>query len=220
MVRSGRRLAVMGAAAAFTVLLAQHTTTAAFTAQTGDTGNTASTATTFCASPGSSTLSASADTTTYQTNPTTLYGTSGDTGVGSASGANGRVYVKFTLPALAARCVVTGATLRLHAHDPDAGRIIDVYRVDPAAPAWSEASTHWNNMPAATGTAVGSTSVASAGWQEWTVTSMVASFYAGTNSGFVLRDRTEGSGTPYWQLYGARENATTANRPQLVVSWG
>ena len=43
----------MGAAAAFTVLLAQHTTTAAFTAQTSDAGNTATTATTFCATPSS-----------------------------------------------------------------------------------------------------------------------------------------------------------------------
>jgi hypothetical protein len=220
MARSGRRLAVMGAAAAFTVLLAQHTTTAAFTAQTGDTGNQATTAATFCATPGSTTLGASADTTAYQANPSTTYGASAETGVGSSSGANGRVLVKFTLPALAARCVLTGATLRLHAHDPDAGRTIDVYRVDPAAPAWSEAGTHWNNQPATTGTGVGSASLAAAGWQEWTVTSMVASFYAGTNTGFALRDRTEGSGTAFWQLYGSREDATTANRPQLVITWG
>jgi hypothetical protein len=218
--RSGRRLAVVGAAAAFTVLLAQHTTTAAFTAQTGDAGNSASTAASFCATPGGTTVAASADTTGYQQNPTTLYGTSVDIGAGSGSGANGRVLVKFALPGLGAHCVVTAATLRLYAHTPQAGRTIDVYRVDPAAPAWSEASTNWNNQPTTTGTAVGVASLASAGWQQWTVTSMVTSMYAGTNSGFLLRDRTEGSGTPYWQLYAARENATVANRPQLVLTWG
>jgi hypothetical protein len=108
----------------------------------------------------------------------------------------------------------------MHAHTPAAGRTIDVYRVDPTAPSWSEASTYWNNQPTSTGTAATSASVVSAGWQEWTVTSIVTSFYAGTNTGFLLRDRTEGSGTAYWQLYGSRENGTAANRPQLVLSWG
>ena len=219
-VRSGRRLAVLGAAAAFTVLLAQHTTTAAFTAQTGDTGNQESTAASFCASQGGNTYGASADTTTYQQNPTNIYGTSVETGVGSSSGANGRVLIRFPLPALGAHCVVTGATLRLHAHTPVAGRMIDVYRVDPASPAWSEAATHWNNQPATTEVAVGTASLGAAGWQQWTVTSMVSSFYAGTNSGFLLRDRTEGSGTSYWQLYRAREHGTSATRPQLVLTWG
>ena len=212
---------MVAAAGALTVALAQSTTTAAFTAQTGDAGNSASTASTFCASPGSTTLGASADTTVYQTNPTTTYGASTETGVGSGSGANGRVLVKFTLPALGPHCVVTAATLRLHAHSPSAVvRTINVFRVDPTAPAWSEASTHWNNQPVTTGTAVGSTSPVSAGWQQWTVTTLVTSFYAGTNSGFLLRDSAEGNATAQWQLYGAREYGTALLRPQLVLTWG
>ena len=220
-VRSSR-LAVMGAAAVFTVLLAQHTTTAAFTAQTGDTGNSASTAASFCTAPGTpAPVAAIADTTGYQQNPTTLYGTSVDTGAGSANAANGRVLVRFNLPSPPApHCVVTAATLRLYAHTPQSGRMIDVYRVDPAAPAWSEATTNWNNQPATTGAGVGVASLASAGWQEWPVTSMVTAMQAGTNSGFLLRDRAEGSGTAFWQLYAARENATASNRPQLVLTWG
>jgi hypothetical protein len=213
-------MAVLAGAAAFTVLLAQHTTTAAFTAQTGNAANSATTAASFCATPGSSTVAASADTTGYQQNPTTIYGTSGDIGAGSATGANGRVLVRFALPALGTHCVVTAATLRLYAHTPQAGRTVDAYRVDPTAPAWSEASTNWNNQPATTGAGVGVASLASAGWQQWTVTSMVTSMYAGTNSGFLLRDRVEDSATAYWQLYASRENATTANRPQLVLTWG
>lgn len=212
--------AALSVAAGLTVGLAQQATSAAFTATTGDTGNSVTAATSFCASPGGTTLTASADTTTYQQNPTTAYGSSVDVGVGSAGAANGRVLLKFTLPALGAHCVVTGATLRLYAHTPVTGRTIDAYRVDPAAPAWSEATTNWNNQPATTGAAVGAASLASAGWQQWTVTSMVTSFYAGTNSGILLRDRTEGSGASPWQLYAARENATTAQRPELVLTWG
>lgn len=218
--RLARPLAALVVAAGLTVGLGQHATTAAFTAQAGNSGNSVTAAASFCASPGGSTVGASADTTGYQQNPTTLYGTSVDTGVGSGSAANGRVLVRFSLPVLGAHCVITGATLRLYAHTPQSGRTIDVYRVDPAAPAWTEAATTWNNQPVTTGTAVGTASLASAGWQQWTVTSMVNSHYAGTNSGFLLRDRTEGSGTPFWQLYAARENGTVANRPQLVLTWG
>jgi hypothetical protein len=210
----------MGAAAGLTVVLAQSTTTAAFTAQTGGSANSATAAPSFCASPGGTTLNATADTTVYQTNPWTAYGTSAEVGVGSAATANGRVLVTFSLPALGAHCAVTAATLRLHANTAVAGRTIDVLRVDPSAPAWSEAGTYWNNQPATTGSAVASGSLASAGWQQWTVTSLVTSAPSGTYSGFLLRDHTEGSGTAYWQLYSARDHTTTTSRPQLVLTWG
>ena len=211
--------AAVALAAALTVALTQHTTTAAFTAQTSDTSNQATAAASFCATPGGTTVGASADTTGYQTNPTTTYGTSVDIGVGSAVGANGRVLITFSLPALGAHCSITAATLRLYAHTPAAGRTIDVYRVDPLG-SWSEAATNWNTLPATTGTAVGVASLASAGWQQWTVTTMVDAFYTGTNSGFLIRDRTESNGSAVWQLWAAKENATVANRPQLVLTWG
>lgn len=211
--------AAVALAGALTVALTQNTTTAAFTAQAGNTGDQVTTATSFCASPGSTTLGASGDTTGYETNPTTAYGSSADIGVGSAAGANGRVLITFALPALGAHCSVTAATLRLYAHTPVAGRTIDVYRVDPLA-TWSEATTTWNTLPATTGAAVGSSSLAAAGWQQWSVTSMVDAMYTGTNNGFLLRDRTEGNGTAIWQLWAGRENATTANRPQLTFTWG
>ena len=205
-------------AAGLTVALTQATTSAAFTAQTGDTSNQVTASTNFCTSPGGTTLTASADTTGYQTNPTTIYGSSTDIGVGSGASANGRVLLRFTLPALASHCDITAATLRLYASGPTAGRTIDVYRVDPAG-TWSEAATNWNNFPATTGVAVGSASLGSVGWQQWTVTTMVTAFYAGTNSGFLVRDRVEGGGG-IWQLWSARENGTVANRPQLVLTWG
>jgi hypothetical protein len=210
--------AALALAAALTVTLTQHTTSAAFTTQTADGSNQATAAASFCASPGGTTLIAGADTTGYQTNPTTAYGANPDIGVGSAAGANGRVLLRFPLPPLGNHCDITGATLRLYAHGPVAGRTIDVYRVDPLG-SWSEATTNWNNLPATNGAAVGSASLGAAGWQQWSVTSMVTAHYAGTNSGFLLRDRTEGGGG-IWQLWAARENGTVANRPQLVLTWG
>jgi hypothetical protein len=223
-VRSGRRLAVLGAAAAFTVLLAQHTTTAAFTAQTGDTGNTATTAASFCTVPGPQTVSATADTTVYQTNPTNEYGFSGEIGVGSGSGANGRVLLRFPTPSPpGSHCALTAAKLRLHVNTPSAtSRTINVYRVDPLAPVWSEAATNWSNQPTAstTGPPVPSTSLGAAGWQEWPVLSMVTAHYAGPNSGFLLCDNSEGSASPQWQLYGSRDYGATTLRPELVLTWG
>lgn len=221
LVRAARRLGVLTVAAVLTVALAQSATTAAFTAGTADGGNQATSAATFCATTGPQTVAASADTTVYQLNPTTTYGTNAEIGVGSESGANGRVLLRFTLPTPQPHCVMTAATLRLHAHTPAAGRTINVLGVDPAAPAWSEATTHWSNQPATlSGTSVDSASRATAGWQEWTVTSIVTSFYAGTNSGFLLRDSAESSGTAQWQLYGAREYGTASERPELVLTWG
>jgi hypothetical protein len=212
--------AAVALAGALTVALTQNTTTAAFTAQAGNAGDQVTAATSFCASPGGTTVDATADTTGYQQNPTTAYGASTDIGVGSAVGANGRVVIQFALPALGTHCSITGATLRLYAHTPVAGRTIDVYRVNPAA-TWSEATTNWNTLPAtAADAAVGSASLASAGWQQWTVTSMVDAMVTGTNKGFLLRDRTEHNGSAVWQLWASRENATTAIRPQLVLTWG
>jgi hypothetical protein len=213
----GAAVALVGA---LTVALTQNTTTAAFTAQTGDSSNQVTAAASFCATPGGTTVGASADTTGYQTNPTTVYGSSVDIGVGSAAGANGRVVIQFALPALGAHCSITAATLRLYAHTPVWGRTIDVYRVNPLA-TWSEASTNWNTLPGTTAdAAVGSASLASAGWQQWTVTSMVDAMAIGTNKGFLLRDRTEGNGSSVWQLWASRDNATVAIRPQLVLTWG
>jgi hypothetical protein len=211
------RFAGVAVASALTALLAQHATSAAFTASTADGGNQVTAAASFCASPGSTTLTASADSTGYQQNPTTTYGTSTSTGVGSQTGANGRVVVRFTLPALGAHCDVTAATLRLYANSPVAGATIDAYRADPTAPLWTEAGLTWNTLPAPAGTAVGSASLGVVGWQQWTVTSHVQTLYTTANNGFLLKDRTENAATGRWQLYDSDE---ATNKPELLITWG
>jgi hypothetical protein len=116
-----------------------------------------------------------------------------------------------------AHCSLT-ATLRLRASSAQAGRSIDVYRIDPSA-AWTEAGISWDTLPGTTGSYVSSASRGSAGWQEWTVTSLMTGLYAG-NNGFLLRDRTDSAGTSATQVYDSRDAATAANWPQLVLTWG
>jgi hypothetical protein len=44
--------------------------------------------------------------------------------------------------------------------------------------------------------------------------------YAGSNDGFVVRDRDEGALGTSAQVYAAREDATAAHRPKLVIMFG
>lgn len=216
-VRSGRRLAVMGAAAAFTVLLAQHTSTAAFTAQTVDGGNSASTAASFCAVPDGTTLSVLNDTFVNEADPTTVRGGSTTLRVASGSGTIAHAYLRFTLPPLQPHCTITGATLRLYATSSQGPGTILVHR---ASATWSSATNTWNTVPrpAPAGTGV----VAAAGtpgWHEWTVTTLTRELYAGFNDGFLIKDAVE-TNPARATLYESLDSPTVANRPQLVITWG
>lgn len=212
------RLGAAGAAVFLTVALSGSTTSAAFTAVTGDAGNRVTAAADFCSSPGGSTLTPTMDVAAYESQPTTNFGSHVSLGAISGPTANTRSFVRFSpLPTVPSGCVLT-ATLRLRASSATAGRTIDVYRVDPAGTGWTEAGVTWNAMPAGTGTAVGSASLATAGWQEWTVTSLMSGLYS-VNSGFLVRDRTDNSNPAGSQLYDSRNTGTAANRPQLVLSW-
>ena len=219
--RSGPGSAVLGAAAAFTVLLAQHTTTAAFTGQTGTTGNTTSTAATFCTSPGTTTpaLTATLDTAVYQSNPTTSYGTGTSIGVGSATSADAYSYIKFDLTAapIPARCTITSATLTVRASTPRAGGTLLVYRADAA---WTNTIT-WNvGRVGFTGTPSSTASLSSAGFQTWNVTTLARELYAGTNNGFALKDSVDNSASARYQTWDSLESGTAANRPKLSITWG
>lgn len=178
--------------------------------------NTFTTAADWGCASGSSTVTATADTWVNQAAPTAVNGTATTMSVRSRTGQARRSLVTFTLPTLPAGCSVTAATLRLYNQTPAAGRTIDVYR---AAAAWVETTVNWNTQPATTGTAVGVTTLATAGYQQWTVTAHVQAQYT-TNYGFVVRDRTETGGTTRTQTYRTHEHATTTTRPKLIVNWG
>jgi hypothetical protein len=113
---------------------------------------------------------------------------------------------------------VSSAVLSLYARTPTAGRTIDVYRGLSTAPAWTSAAITWGTQPAASGTAVGSASRATAGWQSWTVTAHVQDQYANGNNGFVVMDHAENAGVAVDQVYDDLQTPATA--PSLVVTWG
>jgi hypothetical protein len=213
--RAGRRLAVLGAAAALTAALAQTTTTAAFTAQTGN-GNQVGTATTFCATPGASTLDVLNDTYVDASEPTTAKG--GVTGLVVRSGTSvAHVLLRFQLPSLGQHCRFTGASLRLHATASQGPGTIDVHR---ASATWTSAAMTWNTAgrPGPIGTGVGAAS-GTPGWHEWNVTTLVTELSAGPDHGFLLKDRNEGVGTRA-TTYESLDSPTVANRPELLLTWG
>ena len=150
--------------------LAQTATTAAFTAQTGGTGNQVSTAATFCASTGNTTLGPSSDTAVYQANANQNYGAATGIGIGTGAGVNGFSLLKFSLPALPARCQITSATLTIRANTPTAGATLNAYRANAA---WNAATVTWNTgRPGFTGTPAQTASLGSSGPQQWDVTTL------------------------------------------------
>jgi hypothetical protein len=218
--RLTRRIQVGAAAAALglTVVLAQQPVHGAFTAGSGSTGNQVTTAATFCTTPGTATVTASADSWVNEANAARTAGGADYyvQVVSNSPAANGRVYVRFPLPPFSARCTVSSATLKLYTDSPDAGRTIGVYRADPAAPVWTEAALNWTNRPGTVGTAATAATVAANGYLSWTVTAHVQALYAGPDNGLVLRDEAEGSATSFRQQYMARQ---ATYPPQLVVVW-
>lgn len=174
-----------------------------------------------CRTPGVQTLTAAEDSYVDQDDPSAntgsdvnLYVMSKTTLLGLGGDDNRRTYVRFEPSALPEACVVTAATLRLHAKSAAAGRTIQAFS---ASRQWKEGNLSWNNQPGPTGTAA--TSASGTGWQSWAVTDHVRQMYAGSNDGFVLQDATENDGTSgHSQNYHSSND--TLNRPELIVTIG
>lgn len=216
--RVGGALAALGLAAASTVALAQHGSTAAFSAQTADTGNTVTSAPSFCAAPGGTTMTVTNDTYVDEADPATTRGGSTTLRVAAGTGARAHTYLRFTpLPTLQPHCTLTGATLRLHATSSQGPGTILAHR---ASTTWTSGTNTWNTVPrpAPAGTGVGAAAGA-AGWHEWNVTTLTQELYAGTNDGFLVKDAVE-TNPVRATLYESVDSATVANRPQLVLTWG
>jgi hypothetical protein len=167
-----------------------------------------------CASPGSQTASANADSWINQASASSNFGADAIIKVRSQSGSNNnRALVRFALPAVPSGCTLTQAQLRLYAASSTSRRTLQALQINAA---WTESGVTWTNQPATTGTAATTTS--GTGYRAWTVTSQVAAMYSGTNNGFLIRDATE-NGTGQEQQFHARERAPD-NPPQLVLTFG
>lgn len=159
------------------------------------------------------TVTSSADAMVFEGSKDSNYGTSGYFGVDPKSGDKTRVFVKFSLPTAPTGCALESATLEMYANYATAGRTLDAYQVNAS---WTETGITWNNQPAITGAAVGIASPSATGWAGWGVTSIVQAQYAGTNNGFMVRDRTEGTSSNFYNYFDPRE---ATNDPRLVLTW-
>jgi hypothetical protein len=185
---------------------------AAFSATTTNTGSTFSAANVFCNSPGSQTVTATADTTVSENNPANNYGGDNDLTVRSRTGDNWHVFVRFALPSLPAGCSLTDATLRLMTTTLSAGQIYEAAQV---AGSWTEGGLTWSTRPATTGATT--TATTAAGWVTWSVTAQVAAMYAGGNYGLRIKDTVDDTGPTSTNKYSSREGT---DPPELVVQWG
>lgn len=110
------------AATVLTVALAEDPASSAFTGATGSSANSVTASSDFCVAGTTTTLIASGDTTGYELNPTTAYGSYADLGAVSKSNENARALLRFPLPTAPDHCDLTGATLRLYANTATSGR--------------------------------------------------------------------------------------------------
>ena len=186
------------------------------------------------------TTTAVIDATVRQGSATTNFGATTTLTVSSSGVVNQRIYLKFDLaacsPTIPASAIVRLATLRLYMTAvPAACRTLDLF---PVTISWTEAGITWNNQPfgttlnnPATGSRTGSFNVGTpVGCQNQaagsyvtggTVTTDVASIVSGssTNLGWMIRDDAEGSATTRTATFSAKELATVAQEPQLVVTY-
>lgn len=212
------QLVVVLAAIGLVPALAQQPVRGAFNGTTGTTGSQASTAASFCASPGSSTVTATADSYVDQGSAASASGgTATYLVVTSQFGSARRTFVRFdTMPTVPSRCTVTGATLQVWADSQIAGRTLAAYRANPSA-TWTEAGLTWTNQPSGLGTPVPVVMPNTDQYIVWTVTDHVKSIYALGNNGFMIRDQDE-TGGGAWQQFNSRD--AFSNKPQLTVTWG
>lgn len=180
-----------------------------------------------------------ADSTVRQATPAGLFGGSPTLTVSSARGANQRAYVSFDLgrcvPAIPAGALVTLATLRLSIVDLAGNcRTIDVF---PVPAGWNDSALAWNNQPFGTTLNSPASGAATASFQVGSpsscashtigayvaapVTDDVAAFVAGAapDFGWMLRDDAEDSAATRLVAFGARELGSTAQAPQLVITY-
>lgn len=218
--RVGGLLAALCLAATSTVALAEHSSTAAFTAQTADTDNTVTSAPSFCAVPSGTTQSVVNDTFVDEADAATAQGGSTTLRVAAgSSSARAHTYLRFPPlnPPLQPHCTITSATLRLYATSSQGPGPIMVFR---ASTTWTSADNTWDTVPRPTpvGTGVGGAAGAP-GLHTWDVTELTKEVYAGTNDGYLVKYAAE-TDPARATIYESLDSLTVANRPQLVLTWG
>jgi hypothetical protein len=205
--------ALASSATIVTIPLTLAATEGAFSAVTANAANSFQAASSFCPS-GPQSVIADADSYVAQESPNVNDGSQAAIEVASEAAKNVRSLVRFPLPAVPADCAVTSAVLRLKVFIVSwSGRTLEASRITGA---WSENTVTWNNQPIFTPTDR-ATAASGSGTIDFNVTAQLASMYAGTNNGFLIRDGAE-DGFGAIQVYSSREAG--ANGPKLIVTYG
>jgi len=162
---------------------------------------------------------------------TTNFGTATTIQVASQSGSqNKRILVKFDLSSIPANATINSANLTLFMTTaPSNNRTYNAHRMTRD---WTESQVTWNiaqtgtnwttaggdyNGTATTSTTTGTTNNVSL---TWNIQADVQAWVNGTsNYGTLIKDGTESSATARTATFASEENATSANRPQLVIDY-
>jgi hypothetical protein len=172
------------------------------------------------------TLNAVADTDIYEASTGTNYGTGITIYVGrNSSGKQHKGLIKFDVSSIPAGVAITSATLRLNetTSTGSGSYNIGLYKIKAS---WSETTATWSNFSASTNydttqLAVTSVATGSTGFKEWTLpVALINEWKDGVptpNYGLALVYESS-SNNNYFQ-FAAKENATAASRPQLVINY-
>lgn len=174
-----------------------------------------------------------ADTVIDEKNSTATHGTDATMAIESKSGFQLRSLLRFNLAT--AKCAETGAVLPSGKTIVSGNLTLAITAVDglqstaalaPAGHSWAE-STTWagadatltGTPPAATASITLPASAPTTG--TWAVTSDVQGFYGGTltNNGWMIVDTTAETANAHQGDFGTRDNATSTNRPKLVIQY-
>ena len=170
------------------------------------------------------TLGALADTYVYEQQPSASFGTDASVRAGKDGNGPGREYralLRFDVASLPAGATVTAATLRLSATGGEGGNVsLELYR---AGVTWDEGTATWTGTSGGTptGSALDTASVSTTtpGWVEWSVPpALLHEWMDGVspNDGLVLVSTSAKNRNA---LFASRENATLADRPQLLIEY-
>lgn len=121
---------------------------------------------------------------------------------------------RWSLSSIPAGATIQSAKVRLYL-DQAGGQSSVTLTLSRATTSWTETGVTWNTKPGYSAADIASVGTAS-GWVEWTTTSLVQGWMAGTYSNYGVGVTGPASGSLYTRGFRSREQGTA---PQLVVTY-